>query len=708
MKKFTVMVLLQLLLLPWAFAQDGSGIEPPVAKQIPKITEIHGHRLVDNYFWLREKSNPDVIKYIEAENAYTEAMMKPTVRLQQTLYREMVSRIKQTSLDVPYRQGDYYYYSRTEEGRELRVLCRKKADRRASEEVMLDLNRIAPDGELSLGDFVVSDDGNWLAYSVDTTGLLQFKLYIKDLRTNTLSNETIERVGTVVWAQDNRTIFYTTEDPVDKRSDKFWRHTVGAGQSVLIYEEKDELFDLRVKRSRDKKMILLGSEAMTSSEWRYLTARDPRAELKLLWARARDHQYSADYDGGNFYIRTNKGANNFRVLVAPALEPESWREFIAHNPLVKIEETAFFSGYCVVAEREAGLPHLRVIDLKTNQARRIAVMEPDYSISLDSDDYAYSHFDRNPQYNTAKINYRYQSLLTPETVFEYDLVKGRSRLVKQQEVLGGYDRRRYKAERVWATARDGTRVPLSVVYRKDVKLDGTAPLLMSGYGSYGASTRPSFSTDRLSLLDRGVICARAQVRGGGELGEQWRAQGRMMKKMNTFTDFIDCAEWLIRNRYTSPARLVISGGSAGGLLVGAVANMRPDLFKAVVAGAPFVDCINTMLDPSLPLTTSEYLEWGNPNEKAAFEYIRQYSPYENVRRQSYPAMLVLVSMTDRIVNYWEGTKLVAKLRATKTDNRPLLLKADKLGHGGPTGRYILWRDMAFRYAFILTQMGITK
>jgi oligopeptidase B len=691
--------------------QDAAGIRPPVAKRVPKTTEIHGYKLVDDYFWLREKSSPEVLKYLEAENAYTEAMMKPTARFQEALYREILGRVKETDVEVPYRYGDYFYYSRTEKGKDHPILCRKRAGDAAREEVTLDLNELARGGEINLGAYVVSDDGNYLAYSIETTGYLQFSLYVKDLRTGKLLGERIERVGNVVWSNDNRNLFYTTEDPVNKRSDKFWRHTAGTDKKILLYEEKDELFDISVHRSRDKKMILLGCQSKTSSEWRYLPASDANAELKTLWPREEDHEYDVDYDSGQFYFRTNKSAKNFRVLAAPENDPrpEKLREFIAHRPAAKIEDLAFFDGYSVVTEREGGIAHLRAIDLRTGESRRIGVPEEVYNVYLDVDNYSWSEFDRNPEYNISGIRYRYESMITPGSVFEFDLKKGQSTLLKQQEVPGGYDRRRYVTERVWATARDGARVPLSLVYAKGVKLDGTAPLLLNGYGSYGASLDPGFSSARLSLLDRGVIFAVAHVRGGGEMGEEWREQGRMMKKMNTFTDFIDSAQWLIENRYTSARRLAITGLSAGGLLMGAVTNMRPDLFKAVVAEVPFVDAINTMLDASLPLTTSEYLEWGNPAQKAAFDYIMRYSPYDNVKAQDYPAMLVEVSFNDSQVPYWEGAKLVAKLRALKRDNNPLLLRTEmEAGHSGPTGRYDLWRKTAFRYAFILTQIGIKK
>ena len=685
---------------PATYAEQSVVAQPPTAAKRPHTTEIHGYTLKDDYFWLREKSNPDVIKYLESENAYTEEVMKPTKALQETLYTEMLGRIKQTDLSVPSRIGEYFYYSRTEEGKQYPYRCRRKGSMEGAEEILLDLNALAAGHKyLGLGAFAVSDDGNWLAYSTDTTGYRQYSLHVKDLRKGEILSENIERVGSVVWATDNKTLFYTTEDAVSKRSDKFWRHAVGAAGSDLIYEEKSELFDLGAERSLDKKVIFLSSYAKTSTEVRYLPADTPGAPAKVVLPREAEHEYSVDHYNGLFYITTNKGAKNFKVVTAPINDPseKNWTVFIDHNPAIKINSVSFFASHIVVSEREGGLTQLRIIDPKTRQSHRIATDEPDFALSLGS----------NPEFNTSTVRFNYQSMVTPSSVYDYDVASRQRKLLKRQEVLGGYDPSRYEAKRLWAVARDGTKVPISVVHRKGVALDGKAPLLLYGYGSYGASGAATFSSNRLSLLDRGVVFANAYVRGGGEMGEDWREQGRMMKKINTFNDFIDCAEFLVKSRYTSPDRLVIQGGSAGGLLVGAVANMRPDLFKAVVSQVPFVDVINTMLDASLPLTTSEYLEWGNPNEKPAFDYMMRYSPYDNVKAVNYPAMLVQVSLNDSQVPYWEGTKLVAKLRATKTDTNTLLLKANMgAGHGGSSGRYDALRETAFTYAFMLWQMGV--
>ena len=688
---------------PALVAQVASiAAQPPAAKKVPHETTIHGRTLKDDYFWLREKSNPEVIKHLEAENAYTEAAMAPTKSLQQNLYDEMLGRIKQTDLSVPTRIGDYVYYSRTEEGKQYPYRCRRKGTMSGAEEILLDLNKLAQGHSfLSLGAFSVSDDGNLLAYSTDVTGYRQFTLHFKDLRTGEVLKENIERVGSVVWATDNKTLFYTTEDAVSKRSNRFYRHVVGGEASDLLYEEKDELFDVFAARSRDKKIISMTSFAKTSREARYLPADSPAAELKMVLPREAGHEYDVDHYNGLFYLTTNKNAKNFRVVTAPVSNPveRNWKPFIEHNPAIKIDGVSFFANHVVVSEREGGLDYLRVIDMKSRSSHRIATTEPDYTLSLGA----------NPEFITKAIRFIYQSMVTPSSTYEYDLDTKQRTLLKQQEVLGGYDPMQYQAQRIWATARDGTRVPVSVVAKKGVKLDGTAPLLLYAYGSYGASMAPTFSSGRLSLLNRGVIYAIAYIRGGGELGEDWREQGRMMKKMNTFTDFIDCAEYLVKNKYTSSDRLVIQGGSAGGLLMGVVVNMRPDLFKAVVAQVPFVDLINTMMDASLPLTTSEYIEWGNPNRREEFEYMIKYSPYDNVAPQKYPAMLVQVSLNDSQVPYWEGTKFAAKVRAMKTDTNPLLVKANMgAGHGGSSGRYDALRETAFTYAFMLWQMGLVS
>ena len=685
-----------------AQADGGSTTpQPPMAEKKPKITKIHGETLVDDYFWLREKTNPQVMEHLKAEDAYTEAIMKPTAPLQEKLYNEMLSHIKQTDVNVPYRQDGYYYYSRTEEGKQYPIYCRKKGSLSAKEDIVLDQNELAKGQKfMSVGAFSPSDDGNLLAFTTDNTGYRQYTLQIKNLRSGELYPERIERVDNVAWATDNKTIFYVTEDAVTKRSDKFFRHVLGTDKSDLIYEEKDELFDIGTGRSRDKAVIVLQAGSKTSSEVRWLPANNPNAELKVVVPRQRDHEYDLDHRGDLFYIRTNKNAKNFRIVTAPVSDPseKNWKEFVAHRPAMKIDDISLFADHAVLSEWENGLEQIEVIDFKTNEQHRIAFPEPVYATGISN----------NREFNTTTLRYNYQSLVTPNSVFDYDMNTRRATLLKQNEVPGGFDKANYKAERVFATASDGTKIPMSMVYRRGVKLDGSAPLLLYGYGSYGYSMSPTFSSSRLALLDRGAIFVIAHIRGGGELGEEWREQGRMMKKITTFTDFIACADHLVKEKYTSKDRLVIQGGSAGGLLMGAVTNMRPDLFKAVVAQVPFVDVINTMLDASLPLTTSEFIEWGNPTEKAAYDYMKTYSPYDNIRKMDYPTMLVKVSYNDSQVPYWEGAKFVAKLRALKTDNNPLLLKVNfGAGHGGSSGRYDALKETAFDYAFMLWQMGLT-
>jgi oligopeptidase B len=683
------------------FAQS-NALRAPMTEKKTKTTRIHDDTMIDEYFWLREKSNPEVITHLEAENAYSEAVMKPTAALQDKLYKEMVGHIKETDVNVPYRWGGYFYYTRTEQGKQYPISCRKKGSLDAKEEVVLDQNEMAKGLKFfSVGAFVPSDDGNLLAYSTDTTGYRQYKLQIKDLRTGQLLPELFERVGNVAWATDNKTIFFTTEDAVTKRSDKFFRHVLGSDKTDLVFEEKDELFDIGAGRSRDKAVILLGSQSKTSSEWQYLPADNPTAALKIISAREADHEYNVDHRGDLFYIRSNKGAKNFRVVMAPVANPAqaNWKELVAHRPEVKIDDLDLFADHLVLSEWEKGLENIEIFDFRTNKTSRVSFPEPVYSASVA----------QNREFDSKVLRYNYQSLVTPSSVFDYDMNTRKATLLKETEVPGGFDKKNYKSERLFATAKDGTKIPLSVVYRKETKLDGSAPLLLYGYGSYGYSIAPTFSSNRLSLLDRGVVYVIAHIRGGGELGEEWREAGRMMKKINTFTDFIDSAEYLVKGKYTSSDRLVIQGGSAGGLLMGAVTNMRPDLFKAVVAQVPFVDVLNTMLDASLPLTTSEYIEWGNPNEKAAYDYMKQYSPYDNVGRKDYPSMLVKVSLNDSQVPYWEGAKLVARIRDMRTNNNPLLLKVNMgAGHGGSSGRYDYLHEVAFDYAYMLWQMGVKE
>jgi oligopeptidase B len=675
---------------------------PPVADRQPKTISVHGDSRVDDYFWLREQSSPKVTDYLKAEDAYTDAVMKPTVALQDTLFKEMVGHIKETDDTVPYRRGDYFYYSRTTAGLQYPVHCRKHGSDSLSapEEIVLDLNEMAKGQKfMALGVYEVSDDGNLLAYSTDNVGYRQYTLQVKDLRTGRLLSERIERVDNAAWASDNKTLFYVTEDAVTKRQNKFFRHVVASDKSDLVYEEKDELFDIDAWRTRDRAIIVLQIAAKTSTEARFIPAASPGAPLTMVVPREPGHEYDIEHRGDLFYIRTNKGAKNFRVVTAPVARPSetNWKELVPHRPEVKIEGIDPFAGHLVLSEWEDGLQQIEVMDLGTQQRHRIAFPEPVYAASVGP----------NHVFATATVRYSYQSLVTPASVFDYDMTTLQATLLKQTEVPGGFDRAAYASERVFAAAQDGTKIPISLVYKKGAPRDGSAPLLLFGYGSYGISVSPTFSSSRLPLLDRGVVYAIAHVRGGGELGEPWRDAGRMMNKINTFTDFISAAQFLIGEKYTSSQRLVIQGGSAGGMLMGAVSNMRPDLFKAVIAQVPFMDVLNTMLDATLPLTTSEYIEWGNPNEKPAYDYMAKYSPYDNIKAQAYPAMLVKVSVNDSQVSYWEGAKFVAKLRTVKTDSHPLLLKVNfGAGHGGASGRYDALHETALNWAFALWQMGI--
>jgi oligopeptidase B len=674
---------------------------PPVAKKVPKITEIHGHKLVDNYFWLRDKKNPEVRAYLEAENVYTEAVMKPTEPLQKRLYDEMLSHIKETDVDVPYKEGDYFYYSRTEAGKQYSIRCRKHGSLDAQEEVVLDINELAKgQAFMRVAAYDVSDDGNLLAYSTDTTGFRQYVLAVKDLRTGKLLVDQAEKVGSVVWANDNKTLFYTVEDAA-KRQYRLYRHTVGtSGHDELVYEEKDERFDVYAMKSRSKAYIFLISASHTTSEVQYIPADEPRAPWKIMEPRKQDVEYYPDHNGDFFYIRVNDTGRNFRLVKAPVTDPRSqnWQEVIAQNTRVMLEDTDFFKNYYVLYERENGLPQIRVTDLRSGQSRGIAFPEPAYDTGNDV----------NREYDTSKFRYGYESFITPLSVFEYDMASGTSTLLKQKEVPGGYDRTRYQVEQIQATASDGVKVPISVVHLKDATLDGKGPLYLYAYGSYGAPMDIDFDSEIFSLVDRGVVYAIAHIRGGGEMGKAWHDDGRMMHKKNTFTDFIACAEYLTTQGYGSKDKLVIEGASAGGLLMGAVLNMRPDLFHAAIVGVPFVDVINTMLDESIPLTVPEFEEWGNPKKEAEFDYMITYSPYDNIAAKEYPNMLVRTSFNDSQVMYWEPAKYVAKMRALRTDHNVLILKTNlsPAGHGGHSGRYDRLHDAAFDYAYILTQMGI--
>ncbi|MBI1796713.1 MAG: S9 family peptidase [Candidatus Eisenbacteria bacterium] len=682
-------------------AQERTTPLPPVAKKVPRTETLFGDVRVDDYYWLREKSNPEVVGLLESENAYTEAIMKPTEPFQATLYQEMLARIQQTDLTVPYLRDGYYYYSRTEAGKQYPILCRKRGSLEGPEQIVLDQNELAVGHRfLGLAAYTVSDDGNQLAFSIDTTGFRQYTLHVKNLVTGAVSSEHVDKTGSVVWAADNRTLFYTVEDAA-KRQYRLYRHVVGepTDRDVLVYEEKDERFELDAHRSLSRGFVIFTASSHTASEVRVLAADRPNDTFRLVAAREKDHEYYVDHHGDRFFIRTNKNAPNFRLVSAPVSDPSpaNWKEVIPHSKDVMLTGLTCFANYYVLSEREGGLPQIAVTDFRTGESHTIAFPEPVYNVGPST----------NAEYDTRMFRYTYQSFITPPSVFDYDMAARTSKLLKQTEVLGGYQPSNYVSERMWATAGDGMRIPISLVYRKGVKRDGTSPMLLNGYGSYGIASNVSFSSNRVSLLDRGVVFAIAHIRGGGEMGKLWHEQGRMMTKRNTFTDFIVAAEYLVHEKVTASDRLVITGGSAGGLLMGAVTNMRPDLFKAVVAEVPFVDVVNTMNDASLPLTVGEYEEWGNPKIKAEYDYIKTYCPYTNVAAKAYPTMLVKTSLNDSQVMYWEPAKYVSKLRALKTDHNLLLFKVNMgAGHGGSSGRYDALHEAAFNYAFILGQFGI--
>jgi oligopeptidase B len=682
------------------------AVAPPTAVKKPHYTVTNGDTLRDDYFWMREKTNPEVVKYLEAENAYADAVMEPTKPLQEQLYTEMLGRIKETDENVPYKKDGYFYYSRTEQGKQYPIQCRRKGSLSAPEEVLLDVNEMGKGHAfISIGDMEVSDDGNFLAFSTDTTGFRQFDLQVKDLRSGEILPDHEPRVTSVVWAADNNTLFYVQEDPVSKRSFQAFRHTLRGTQDDMVYEEKDELYDLFMFRTRSDAYIIMGATSSTTSEMWYLDATKPAGQFQSMAGRKEGREYYADHAGDKFYIRTNDTGRNFRLVTAPVATPDvaSWKEVVPQRDAVMLEDVDCFKNFYVLSEREKGVPTFQVVGMADGRSHSIAFPEPVYVAQGTG----------NREFDTNTFRFNYESFVTPPSVFDYDMKTRQRVLKKQQPVVGGYDPKKYRSEQIFATAKDGTKIPVSIVYRIDPAEKThpmNRPMLLLGYGSYGISIDVSFASSRLSLLDRGMIFGIAHIRGGGEMGKKWHEDGRMMNKKNTFTDFIDCAQYLIDQGYTSKDRLAVTGRSAGGLLMGAVLNMRPDLFHVALVGMPFVDVMNTMLDASLPLTVGEYLEWGNPNEKPAYDYMKSYSPYDNVKKQEYPITLVRTSFNDSQVMYWEPTKWVAKLRANKTGDEVLMLKTklEPGGHGGASGRYDRLHDLAYEYAFILTQLGVAK
>jgi oligopeptidase B len=691
-----------------------SAVTPPVARQEPTPTTLHGQTLEDDYRWMRDKSSAEVIAHLEAENAYTLSVMASTEELQAKLYAEMLSHIKETDVSVPYLQRGWFYYVRTVEGSQYPIHCRKiatgpdsdKFDDSQPEEILLDVNLLAVGQPfMSVGAMSVSPDGFLLAYSTDNTGFRQYTLHVRDLKTGKDLADTAERTGSAVWAADSRTLFYTTEDEVTKRHDHLFRHRLGdaAEEDAIIYEEKDERFNLGVGKTRDGKYLLMEAGSHTTNECSYLSAETPGGVFLVIAPRVEEKEYYVDHRDGLFYIRTNDTGKNFRVVTVPVGGggSEDWQELIPLDAEAPLEDFDLFASFCVSSRRRLGLPTLTVTDISTQgslgASKEISFPEPVYSAGTHA----------NREFATTAFRYSYTSLVSPASVYEYDVKAGTSVLLKQQEVPGGFDRARYASERVWVEAADGVKVPASVVYRRDLFQRGSNPLYVYGYGSYGYPLPIGFSASRLSLLDRGVVIAYAHIRGGGEMGDSWHDAGKMMVKRNTFSDFIAVTEQLVVKGFGAADRVAIEGGSAGGLLMGAVVNQRPELFRAVLSHVPFVDVMNTMLDASLPLTVAEYEEWGNPNEEEAFAYMRAYSPYDNLKAGDYPAMLVKTSLNDSQVMYWEPAKYIAKLRTLKTNDTPLLLHINMdAGHGGASGRYDYLKEIAFDYAFLLKELGV--
>ena len=677
---------------------------PPVAKKIPHELSIHNDVRIDNYFWLNERDNPDVIGYLEAENVYTKAIMKDTEKLQEKLYNEIIGRIEQKESTVPYFTNGYYYYTRYEEGKEYPVYCRKKGSLDSAEEIMLNVNEMAQGYEYyQVADVSVSPDNKMIAYGVDTVSRRLYTVYFKNLQTGELLSKTIpSTTGSAEWANDNRTVYYAKKDEETLRPFQIYRCKIDdIEEPVKVYEETDETFYSYVYKSRSKKYIIIGASSTLSDEYRILPADDADGKFRVFQPREKGLEYSIGHFNDKFYIRTNLDAKNFRLMETPvnATTRDNWKEVVPHRIDVLLEGFINFDQYLVLEERIKGNTNLRIIDLETQNEHYVDFGEEVYTAWISI----------NPEFSTQLLRIGYSSLTTPVSTYDYNMKSREMNLLKRQKVVGGHNPDDYRSLRLYAEAADGKEVPISLVYRKSTALDGSAPLLLYGYGSYGHTIDPNFNSARLSLLDRGFIFAIAHVRGGQFLGREWYEDGKLLNKKNTFTDFIACAQYLVDNNYTQTDRLMALGGSAGGLLIGAVVNMRPDLFKGVIAAVPFVDVVTTMLDESIPLTTGEYDEWGNPNEKKYYDYMLSYSPYDNVEAKAYPNMLVTTGLHDSQVQYWEPAKWVAKLRDMKTDSNLLLLYTNmEAGHGGASGRFKQHKETALEYAFLLKLAGIKR
>lgn len=676
-----------------------------MVKKIPVRLEKHGHVRVDNFYWLRERDNPEVLEYLQEENESAARALAHGRDFEERLFEEIKGRFKQTDMSVPYRRDDYFYYTRYETGMEYPIYGRKRGALDQPEEIILDVNRLAEGHEfLSVGGWAVSSGQDLLAYAVDTQGRRVHTTYLKDLKTGELLGERLDNVTeNLVWANDNRTLFYGRQDEITLRQHQIWRHVAGTdpAEDQLVFEETDESFVAYIFKTKSKKFLMIVSSHTTSQEYRYLEADRPDGEFVIFLPRQRDHEYHIDHFEERFIIRTNDQAQNFRLMETPVEKPgrEHWREIVAHRADVYLGDFELFRGFLVLEERSRGLTQIRVLPWSGDGGHYLPFDEPAYR----------AHLQVNLEFDTTVLRFEYTSMKTPLSIYDYDMVSRSQTLLKREEVLGGFDADQYETERVYAPAADGVEVPISLLYRKGVARDGNNPLLLYGYGAYGFSIDAAFYSPRLSLVDRGFIFAIAHVRGGQELGRQWYEDGKLLKKKNTFSDFIACAELLVRENFTRPEKLFAMGRSAGGLLMGAISNMRPELFKGIVAEVPFVDVVTTMLDPSIPLTTGEYDEWGDPNKKEYYDYMLSYSPYDNVEAKAYPAMLITAGLHDSQVQYWEPAKWAAKLRELKTDSNRLLLRTQMdAGHGGASGRFRRHRETAFSYLFLLELAGIQK
>ncbi|QJW88098.1 S9 family peptidase [Spirosoma taeanense] len=705
MKRTCFLLITTLTLYSMTQAQS---ITPPKAAVKPKELITNGHKRIDNYYWLNDRENPEVISYLKAENAYLDQVLSPVKTLQDKLFEEMKGRIKQQDESVPYRDNGYFYYSRYVTGGEYPIYCRKKGSLQGTEEVIFDGNAMAKGHNyFHLGGYEVSDNNELAIFAEDTVSRRLYTLRIKNLKTGKVYPETITNTeaGNFAWAADNKTLFYIKKDPQTLLGYQVYRHVLGTDpkQDVLVYEEKDNQFYMGLGRTKSKKFITIGVDHNgVATEYRLLNASQPTGQFTVFLPREKGHEYDIVHYKDKFYVRTNWQAENFRLMEVPegkTADRSAWKEVIPHRPDVYLANLDVFTNHLVLGERKAGLTSIRVINQKTKTDEYLDFGEPAYVAAIGF----------NPEFNTNVLRFNYASLTTPNSTYDYNMDTKVKTLKKEQEVLDGFDKNNYVSERIYATARDGVKIPVSIVYRKGTPKDGSAPLLQYSYGSYGYSTDPGFSSTRLSLLDRGFIYAIAHIRGGQEMGRRWYEDGKMLKKKNTFNDFVDVSEHLIKTKYTSPDKLFAMGGSAGGLLMGAVINQAPQLYRGVVAAVPFVDVVTTMLDESIPLTTGEFEEWGNPKQKQYYDYMLSYSPYDNVEKKAYPNLLVTTGLHDSQVQYWEPAKWVAKLRTMKTDNNQLLLHTNmEAGHGGASGRFQALKEIALEYAFMLNLVGVQQ